>query len=89
MGKSRWLDWEPGTSIMEDPLGEKPTKPTKPGSVGFEGSIPGKNPIIRRRHLDGQQGRACDLGNAECRNLLKMKPVDSGVIWRSIEKRGL
>ncbi len=55
MGKSRWLDWEPSASIMEDPPGLKPTKPTKPSSVGFDGSLPGKNPIVRKRRLDGHQ----------------------------------
>ncbi len=55
MGKSRWLDWEPGTSIMGGSPGMKPTKPTKPSSVGFEGSVPGKNPIVRKRSLDGHQ----------------------------------
>jgi hypothetical protein len=40
---------------MEDSPKMKPTKPTKPGSVGFEGSIPDKDPIIRKRILDEYQ----------------------------------
>ena len=52
MAKSRWLDWEPGTSIMEDSPEMGPTKPTNPG---FVGPLPGKDPIIRSRCLDGHQ----------------------------------
>jgi hypothetical protein len=55
MAKSRWLDWEPGTPIMDNSSQGEPTKPSKHGSAGFEGSAPGKILIIRNRILDGYQ----------------------------------
>ena len=33
--KSKWLDWQPGVLNMAE---TQPTEPTKPGSVGFEGT---------------------------------------------------
>jgi hypothetical protein len=38
MMRSKWLDWKPGDEIIESPPHVLPTKPTKPGSVGFEGT---------------------------------------------------
>jgi hypothetical protein len=35
----QWLDWQPKEAITEDPPQSEPTKPSKPGSVGFEGSF--------------------------------------------------
>src|SRR6266542_3940728 len=45
---SKWLTWgstQPQT--MADSAGIKPTKPSKPNSVGFGGAPPVKHPIIR------------------------------------------
>jgi hypothetical protein len=37
----RWLNWEPPEPIMADSTKGEPTKPSKPGSVGFDGSLSG------------------------------------------------
>lgn len=35
---SKWLHWQPNVRIIEKPGQSEPTKPSKPSSVGFEGS---------------------------------------------------
>jgi len=48
MHKDNWLTWTPGDpQNMEDPQGKAPAKPTKTNFGGFEGAIPGGNPIFR------------------------------------------
>jgi hypothetical protein len=45
---SRWLNWTPGQRpIIEIPPEGEPTKPSKRGFVGFDGSVSGENQIIR------------------------------------------
>lgn len=44
--RSRWLDWTPVARISDGPPDMAPTKPSKPGSVGFEGSYLGESPKI-------------------------------------------
>jgi hypothetical protein len=36
--RSKWLDWQRNAQIIEKTAQIEPTKPTKPSSVGFEGS---------------------------------------------------
>jgi hypothetical protein len=38
MMRSKWLNWQPGDVIMEKTTRALPTKPTKPGFVGFGGT---------------------------------------------------
>jgi hypothetical protein len=45
--KSKWLDWTPGAEIMEKIARPKPSKPTEPGFVGFDGSTPADFAITR------------------------------------------
>jgi hypothetical protein len=40
------MDWQPNARITADRAVMEPTKPSKPGSVGFEGSTPKHNSII-------------------------------------------
>jgi hypothetical protein len=43
--RSKWLDWPLTPKIIEQEVGFEPSKPTKPGSVGFVGALPGAFPI--------------------------------------------
>lgn len=43
---SRWMYWQPNAQITADLAGTEPTKPSKPGTVGFEGAAPMHNSII-------------------------------------------
>ena len=43
----RWINWHPRAQTMAGSEGGGPTKPSKPGSVGFVGSTSGELPIIR------------------------------------------
>lgn len=36
--RSRWLDWQPKPQNFTESPKDEPTKPSKPGFVGFEGS---------------------------------------------------
>jgi hypothetical protein len=45
-GRNRWMDWKPKARILAESAGSEPTKPSKPGSVGFEGSVSGDSPEI-------------------------------------------
>jgi hypothetical protein len=38
--KSKWLEWTPGSQIIEKTANPEPTKPTKPSFVGFVGTVP-------------------------------------------------
>ena len=44
--RSRWMDWKPAR-ILADMVESEPTKPSKPGSVGFAGAIPAESQEIR------------------------------------------
>jgi len=44
MNRSRWLDWIPRTA--QSCAGNQPTKPSKPGSVGFVGPTVAETPEI-------------------------------------------
>ena len=44
--RNRWLDWKTVDATTAEQAGNEPTKPSKPGSVGFEGSYPAPLPII-------------------------------------------
>jgi hypothetical protein len=44
--RSRWLDWKPNAHILADSAESEPTKPSKPGSVDFEGAISAESPKI-------------------------------------------
>ena len=37
--RSRWMDWTPKARILADPAERAPTKPSKAGSVGFDGDL--------------------------------------------------
>lgn len=48
--RSRWMDWQPkGPSRAETPESD-PTKPSKGGSVGSEGTLPAEVAIITPEH---------------------------------------
>jgi len=53
--RSKWLDWPLTPKIIEHKVGFEPTKPTKPGTVGFVGALPGAFPIT------GKRGSECKL----------------------------
>jgi hypothetical protein len=44
--RSRWIDWQPKDQMMANEAGAEPTKPSKPGFVGFDGSLPGESAEI-------------------------------------------
>jgi hypothetical protein len=44
---SRWMNWTPKPGISEDSPEMEPTKPSKPGFVGFDGSISAERPDIQ------------------------------------------
>jgi len=45
--KSKWLDWTPGSEIIEKNASPEPTKPSKPGLAGFVGMAPAHSYITR------------------------------------------
>ncbi len=47
--RSKWLNWQPGSEIIEQAPDAQPTKPSKPGSVGFEGTAQRVFPITGAR----------------------------------------
>jgi hypothetical protein len=44
---SRWMNWRPRPRISEDSPELEPTKPSKPGFVGFDGPISAETPEIQ------------------------------------------
>lgn len=49
--RSKWLDWPLPPKIVEKRVGFEPSKPTKPGSVGFVGALPGVYPVTAKHSL--------------------------------------
>ena len=47
MTASKWLAWQPEARINRDAPSIAPTKPSKPGSVGFEGALVGDSRFVR------------------------------------------
>ena len=58
MTASKWLTWQPRARINEDSSKMAPTKPSKPGSVGFEGAVLGDSRVIRP-HPKGDAAAPC------------------------------
>lgn len=52
MSARRWLNWQPTKPILADTTESEPTKPSIPGSVGFEGAKPEESPKIEAHPAD-------------------------------------
>jgi hypothetical protein len=44
--RSRWMDWQPRGGMLAEVAKNEPTKPSEPGSVGFEGAASADSPEI-------------------------------------------
>ena len=80
MSARRWLEWEPKTRILADTAASEPTKPSIPGSVGFEGGNSGESPKIEA-HL----AHASDLLN---RRGVRIMPLADGLtigVWSDLD----
>ena len=69
--RSRWMDWQPKARITADSVGSEPTKPSKPGSVGFEGAISGETPIIRE---GAEPSELAPCGSPHCGGCYEVAP---------------
>src|SRR5712691_4220661 len=61
--RSRWMDWKPKARILAGSAAGNPTKPSKPGSVGFEGGTPPESPEIEKGPDPAELERACAVLN--------------------------
>jgi len=67
--RSRWMEWKPGTTA--DSPAHEPTKPSKPSSVGFDGSVSEETQIIR------EPAKSSDLapcGSPNCGGCYEVAP---------------
>lgn len=58
--RSRWLDWKPKARILENSAENEPTKPSKPGSVGFVGAT-----LTNPPKIEAEQDPAADRGGGD------------------------
>ena len=77
MSINRWLNWTPDDSIFQYSSESEPTKPSKPGSVGFEGAVPGEL----------QEIGECS-GDAEAEHLALRKRREAGGVYVAIWEDG-
>ena len=83
MSARRWLEWEPKTRILTDTAESEPTKPSIPGSVGFEGGNSGESPKIESQTAD--LARASNLLN---RRGVRIMALADGVtigVWSDLD----
>jgi hypothetical protein len=52
VARNRWMDWKPKAATMAECPREMPTKPSKLGSVGFEGALPAETSIKKREVVE-------------------------------------
>ncbi len=82
--RSRWMDWKPKVRIL---AGEnEPTKPSKPGFVGFDGATPAESPEIEAGQDPAELAQASGvLGRAGVR----LMELDGGVptvgVWSDLD----
>ena len=56
--RSRWMDWTPRARVLADTVESGPTKPSKPGFVGFEGVTSAEPPEIEAGPDPAEMARA-------------------------------
>lgn len=83
MSAGRWLAWQPETRILANAAEREPTKPSQPGSVGFEGANSEESPKIEAHPAD--IAHASDLLNR--RGVRIMKLADEVIIgvWSDLD----
>jgi hypothetical protein len=74
---NRWLKWEPNARISSVLLESEPTKPSKPGSVGFEGATSAESPKV-----EAAPGREIDARPAVP---AKLEPLEAVLNGRAVE----
>jgi hypothetical protein len=82
--RSRWFDWKPKARILPDSAESEPTKPPKPGCVGFEGAASVDSPEIETESVDLE--RACAvLDRTGVRIIVAISGAAAIGIWSDLE----
>ncbi|HKD09866.1 MAG TPA: hypothetical protein VKB79_28430 [Bryobacteraceae bacterium] len=83
--RSRWMDWKPNPLISADTVASEPTKPSKPGSVGFEGAVSAKSPKIQAGPDPAELARASAILN---RTGVRIMALEAGTVigvWSDLD----
>jgi hypothetical protein len=83
--RGRWMDWKPPTAILRDSLETEPTKPSKPGSVGFEGAISGESSNIGPEPEPTDVARASAVLRQAGVRILQLDGVATIGLWSDLD----
>ena len=83
MSASRWLAWVPETRILADAAESEPTKPSIPGSVGFEGAISEESPKMEAHLAD--IAHASELLNRRGVRIMRLSEGETIGIWSDLD----
>jgi hypothetical protein len=83
--RSRWLDWTPKARILADSAESEPTKPSKRGSVGFEGATSAESPEIETGPDPAELARASALLNRAGVRLMALEGGATIGVWSDLD----
>ena len=83
--KPEFPDGAPQATIFSDPAGDEPTRPSKPGSVGFVGAASAKFPEIRPEPVAAIFARASAVLSEAGVRLMQLDGVTTIGIWSDLD----
>jgi hypothetical protein len=79
--QSRWMDWKPSVRVS---AGREPTKPSKLGSVSFDGKTP-KSPEVEAGPDPTELGRAASVLNRAGARILRVFGAATIGLWSDLD----
>ena len=83
--RSRWMDWKPKAQISADRAESEPTKPPKPGSVGFEGGTSAGSSEIEAGQDPAELARASAVLNRAGVRIMRLEGGATIGVWSDVD----
>jgi hypothetical protein len=78
------MDWKLKTQILADPAESEPTKPSKPGSIGFDGSTSAESPEIKAGPNPAELARASAALNRAAVRIMALEGGATIGVWSDL-----
>ncbi len=85
VARSRWLDWKPKAQILADTAESEPTKPSKLGSVGFDGATSAESPEIEVQSDPAELTRASAVLNRAGVRIIALEGGSTIGLWSDLD----